>query len=1069
MFLLCGLTLFSLSDASASISGSNNSSAINGTNITDQQLAINVANSSSANQTNQSLTANSLTANTTKNSTINQTSQNTNYAAGDIYSNVHAIWIGTGDYNNINVTELKKAYITDVFVKSNIYSNPTYPTVLSSVLSQLNGTGIRVHAWITCFMDANGNWIDPQSSAGQSHETELLNVIQTILANYNIAGIHLDYVRYSGVESNNQAAYQHDETAATNAITSFVKSVHDTVKAVNPNLAVSAAVMPEGSANAYYYGQDYKALAPYLDFMVPMIYKGDYRENSAWIGTTTAYIVSQANGRPVVSGLQTYKNESDTTPLSASELINDTKVAIGNGSSGYALFRYGLIDENFYSKVAPLTVLLVDPANKAVNVAVNKVITVTFSEPIKLGNGYIELKDSNGAAVPFTKSVNGTVLTITPKSALVQGMTYSLIIHTGSVTDLVGNNVSLSVSSFTTVAADKVKPVVSVIDPANKAVNVAVNKVITVTFSEPIKLGNGYIELKDSNGAAVPFTKSVSGNVLTITPKSALVQGMTYSLIIHTGSVTDLVGNNVSLSVSSFTTVAADKVKPVVSVIDPANKAVNVAVNKVITVTFSEPIKLGNGYIELKDSNGAAVPFTKSVSGNVLTITPKSALVQGMTYSLIIHTGSVMDFVGNNVSLSVSSFTTVAADSVKPVVSVIDPANKAVNVAVNKVITVTFSEPIKVGNGYIELKDSNGAAVPFTKSVNGTVLTITPKSALVQGMTYSVIVHTGSVTDLVGNNVSLYGSTFTIVSPVVTTFTSDQILDASARVKAYVEANHGLPNYVTIGSTNVSMAQFLQMMCVDLLQINNGQTTPIPLTNVNSPANPSDNVGSGYIYKAEYLSLAQQLETIASGTAPNYISSSQGNIQFDSAVYMYSRILAYYKNNNALPNYAAIYPWTTITNPNAGLEEYMQATTNCQSDNAQIIALSKSIIANAGATTTYAKAVAIFNWVRDNIGYSYYYNTQYGAVGTLNAKTGNCCDTTHLLMALDRAAGIPARYVHGYCHFSDGWYGHVWAQVYVNGIWYTADAISSRNTFGVVNNWNTGTATIYNTYATLPF
>ena len=110
-----------------------------------------------------------------------------------------------------------------------------------------------------------------------------------------------------------------------------------------------------------------------------------------------------------------------------------------------------------------------------------------------------------------------------------------------------------------------------------------------------------------------------------------------------------------------------------------------------------------------------------------------------------------------------------------------------------------------------------------------------------------------------------------------------------------------------------------------------------------------------------------------------------------------------------------------------GYEQYVEPTANCQSDNAQIIALSNSI--TAGATTPYDKAVRIFNWVRDNIGYSFYYNTKYGAVGTLNAKTGNCVDTTHLLIALSRAAGLPAIYKHGTCTFSSGTYGHVWANI----------------------------------------
>jgi transglutaminase-like putative cysteine protease len=148
--------------------------------------------------------------------------------------------------------------------------------------------------------------------------------------------------------------------------------------------------------------------------------------------------------------------------------------------------------------------------------------------------------------------------------------------------------------------------------------------------------------------------------------------------------------------------------------------------------------------------------------------------------------------------------------------------------------------------------------------------------------------------------------------------------------------------------------------------------------------------------------------------------------------------------------------------------QYVQTTKNCQVTNSQIQALAKSI--TSGKSSVYDKAVAIFNWVRDKLGYSFYYNTKYGAVGTLNAKTGNCVDTAHLLIALERAAGIPARYVHGYCKFSSGnWYGHVWAQIYIEGKWYNADATSYRNTFGVIKNWNTKTAKIYDTYASLPF
>ena len=311
-----------------------------------------------------------------------------------------------------------------------------------------------------------------------------------------------------------------------------------------------------------------------------------------------------------------------------------------------------------------------------------------------------------------------------------------------------------------------------------------------------------------------------------------------------------------------------------------------------------------------------------------------------------------------------------------------------------------------------------------------------------------------------------------------TSFTVSQINDAAARVKAYIETNHKLPNYVTIGTTQVQMPEFLKLLTADLLQLNNGTTTSITLKDINGAVKPSESVKSGNLTKANYLDLAKRVNAFinSNGALPNYATSSLGKLNYQSLIYTFSKVLAFYKTDNRLPSYVTVKPWSTIgtsssstsTPVPASLQQYLKSTTNCQVTNSQIQALAKSI--TSGKTSMYDKAVAIFNWVRDNIGYSFYYNTKYGAVGTLNAKTGNCVDTAHLLIALERAAGIPARYEHVYAKFSSGnWYGHVIAQVWVNGKWYDADATSSSNTFGAIKNWNTATATYYGTYATLPF
>ena len=125
----------------------------------------------------------------------------------------------------------------------------------------------------------------------------------------------------------------------------------------------------------------------------------------------------------------------------------------------------------------------------------------------------------------------------------------------------------------------------------------------------------------------------------------------------------------------------------------------------------------------------------------------------------------------------------------------------------------------------------------------------------------------------------------------------------------------------------------------------------------------------------------------------------------------------------------------------------------------------------AGMTSELAKATAIYNYVRDQISYSFYYNSKYGATNTLfKYKTGNCCDKANALVALLRAANIHARYVHGSCTFSSGsTYGHVWVQVLIGDTWVVADPTSTRNSFGQVVNWNNNRYTLYGKYPQLSF
>ena len=153
------------------------------------------------------------------------------------------------------------------------------------------------------------------------------------------------------------------------------------------------------------------------------------------------------------------------------------------------------------------------------------------------------------------------------------------------------------------------------------------------------------------------------------------------------------------------------------------------------------------------------------------------------------------------------------------------------------------------------------------------------------------------------------------------------------------------------------------------------------------------------------------------------------------------------------------------------VHRYAKTSTHRYSYNSDVNSSSINTLARSltsGVSSQYQKGARIFNWVRDNLSYSFYYNTRYGAAGALKYRTGNCADQAHLIVALARSAGLNARYVAANAHFRSGhWYGHVWAQIMADGKWIIADPTSNSNSFGVVRNWNS--AHIKGIYNELPF
>ena len=602
-------------------------------------------------------------------------------------------WLFGANMKNADLNELASKGTTDIFL--NYYAITTHgKSAVQSWIAKANGLGIRVHIWMQTFYD--GGWINPVSN-GKPNTAYFNQVINEALGYAKIsgvAGIHFDYMRYPG------NAYE--TSGGTAAITQFIKQASQTLHNYNPDLIVSCALMPETSVNAHYYGQDMEQISKYADVVVPMIYKGNYGQETPWIKTTTKWFVDHSNGAKVWGGLQAYHSDTNTAKLSLSEITKDSQAVLDGNGAGVILFRWQLSNH------------------------------VTFS--------------------------------------------------------------SLTVSS-----------------------------------------------------AALASTSDVE--------------------------------------------------------------------------TEDEP-------------------------------TSGSSTSSGST---------------------------------------------------------TTSGKISVSN----------------------------------------------------------------------------IITGSKNLKNYIESKGELPNTVTAGGVTFKLPEFLYLMSQAIYQLGNSNTKDISyILGVAGPSAPSGDSANMQVTKDDYITWAHNVANfiVEYKQAPNYATVSGKKIIYSEVVDAFSRILAFYGNNdNYMPNYVTVTTGSSSTggasvtgnglnqvNTETSLSKYLQATTNCQVNDATIKA--KAAELTSGLTTELAKAKAIFNYVRDYVSYSFYYNTKYGAVNTLKYKTGNCVDQAHLVVALSRAAGLEARYVLGTCVFSSGsTYGHVWAQVLVGNQWYVADATSTRNSFGVVNNWNTNSFSLHGTYVSLSF
>ncbi|WP_458402729.1 pseudomurein-binding repeat-containing protein [Methanobrevibacter sp.] len=766
-------------------------------------------------------------------------------------SNGYGYWVFGGDMKSVDLSELASKGTTDIFL--NFYAVEAHgKSAVESWIASAGKVGIRVHIWMQSFYD--GGWINPikNGAVNTAYFNQKIAEAKTYANLKGIAGVHLDYLRYPGTAYLNPAG--------TAAISQFAKQVAEAVHAINKNIIVSCAMMPETTLNAYYYGQDISALSSCLDVIIPMAYKGNYGHSSPWLTSTAKWFIQNSEGAEVWMGLQGYRSDSDVSKLSVSEITKDCQAAIAGGATGTIIFRWSLTNHVNFNTLS----------SSSTSEASTDVTTT----------GSVPLSDILTAAnsLKSTISSKGTI----PATVSMSGVTYS-----------------------------------------------------TAQFL--------YLMAK----AIVNINSGSSAEILPV---------------VATGPASSAGSASGQLAKEDY--------------VDAATRVANyIANNEQVPNYATSP--LGNiKYDELVDAFSRVLAYYKS----------NSALPN-----------------------------------------------------------------------YVEIKEITSYSSSSSSSSSSSTSSSSSSSSSTTPSSSSATTKTVSIKD---------------------------ILTGATTLKTYYSSNSKLPSSVTAGGIKFTMPEFLYLMSQAIYQIGNSNSTAVSyISGVSAPESPyGDTISSQQLTKDNYITVANNVAKfiVSYKQAPNYASSTLGKIIYEELVDSFSRVLAYYNTEGALPNYVVVTygsgssstasaTGTGLTQKNTASDTsaYLKSTTNCPVGNSAIKSVVNSL--TSGLTSDLEKAKAIYNYVRDKVSYSFYYDTKYGAAGTLSAKTGNCVDQSHLLISMYRTAGLAARYVHGTCTFSDGTFGHVWAQVLVGDTWYVVDPTSTRNSFGNIVNWNTNTFSLKGIYAGISF
>ena len=189
----------------------------------------------------------------------------------------YGYWVNSIDMYDLNLSEMQGNGVSDIFLNYRVFSRYGQSDV-ETWISQANDHEIKIHIWTQIFYE--GSWIRPIKN-GTVNQGFFDNKTAELVKYANVkgvAGVHYDYLRFSGSAYYNNTAEQNP--GGMEAITLFVNQSTTAIRNANPNIVISAALMPEIEYLAPWYRDNYTEISRCMDVVIPMVYAGNFRQNS---------------------------------------------------------------------------------------------------------------------------------------------------------------------------------------------------------------------------------------------------------------------------------------------------------------------------------------------------------------------------------------------------------------------------------------------------------------------------------------------------------------------------------------------------------------------------------------------------------------------------------------------------------------------------------------------------------------------------------------------------------------------------------------------------------------------